>query len=121
MYTLPQDLKTQLRKFRLSTSRESEPRALLLQISKSLTFESEGTYTDLSELAEDLPSNAPRFICVSYPMMKQGRQSVPYVLVSYMPVTCTGEQRMVYAGARELVRAEAGTGGKVIDVEDADE
>lgn len=48
-----------------------------------------------------------------------GRVSAPYVLVSYMPPTCNAEQRMLYAGARELVRTES-QAGKIIEVEDED-
>ena len=43
---------------------------------------------------------------------------MPYVLISYMPVNATSEQRMLYAGAKELMRSESGAGGKVLEVED---
>jgi len=37
-----------------------------------------------------------------------------------MPSTTSSEQRMLYAGAKELMRKEAET-GRVLDVEDAEE
>ena len=52
--------------------------------------------------------------------MASGRLSVPYVLVAYMPTTTSSEQRMLYAGAKELMRKEAET-GRVVDVEEAGE
>lgn len=45
---------------------------------------------------------------------------MPYVLVAYMPSTTSSEQRMLYAGAKELMRKEAET-GRVLDVSDAEE
>ena len=39
------------------------------------------------------------------------------MLVSYLPPTASAEQRMLYAGARELVRAEA-QAGRLLEVED---
>jgi CMP-2-keto-3-deoxyoctulosonic acid synthetase len=32
---------------------------------------------------------------------------VPYVMIYYMPVTCNAELRMLYAGAKELMRNTA--------------
>jgi hypothetical protein len=49
-----------------------------------------------------------------------GRLSVPYVLLYYLPATCNAEARMLYAGARELLRGEAGV-GRVLEVESAEE
>lgn len=52
--------------------------------------------------------------------MASGRLSVPYVLIAYMPTTTSSEQRMLYAGAKELMRKEAET-SRVIDVEEAED
>lgn len=49
-----------------------------------------------------------------------GRLSVPYVLLYYLPVTCNAELRMLYAGAKELMRNTAET-GKVIEMAEAEE
>ena len=47
---------------------------------------------------------------------------MPYVLLYYLPVTCNAELRMLYAGAKELMRntAEAGRVIELTDVEDLD-
>jgi hypothetical protein len=49
-----------------------------------------------------------------------GRMSVPYVLLYYMPATCNAESRMLYAGAKELMRNTAEV-GKVMEIESADD
>ena len=46
--------------------------------------------------------------------------SVPYVLLYYLPVTCNAELRMLYAGAKELMRNTAEV-GKVIEMAEAEE
>lgn len=79
------------------------------------------TYTSLDEIAEDLPDHAPRFILLSYPLtMPDGRLSVPYVLLYYLPITTNAETRMLYAGAKELIRNTAEV-NKVIDIESAED
>ena len=49
-----------------------------------------------------------------------GSQRAPYVLVSYLPATTTNEARMLYAGARELMRNESEV-SRVIEIEDAED
>lgn len=49
-----------------------------------------------------------------------GRLSVPYVLLNYLPVTCNAELRMLYAGAKELMRNTA-EAGRAIDLTDAED
>jgi hypothetical protein len=49
-----------------------------------------------------------------------GRISVPYVLLYYLPVTCNAELRMLYAGAKELMRNTAEV-GKILEIESADD
>ena len=49
-----------------------------------------------------------------------GRVSVPYVMLYYLPVTCNAELKMLYAGAKELMRNTAEV-GKVIEVTDAED
>lgn len=78
-------------------------------------------FTSLEDVADDLPDNAPRFVLLSYPLtLDDGRASVPYVLLNWMPVTVGNELRMIYAGAKELVRNTA-EAGRVIDVFDEEE
>jgi len=83
--------------------------------------EDKTVYKDLQEIGEDLPDHSPRFILLSYPLtLPSGRMSVPYVLVYYMPATCNAESRMLYAGAKELMRNTAEV-GKVIEIDSADD
>lgn len=46
--------------------------------------------------------------------------SVPYVMLYYLPITCNSELRMLYAGAKELMRNTSEV-GKVIDLESTDD
>lgn len=55
------------------------------------------------------------------PLIKpSGRTSVPYVLLYYLPVTSNSELRMLYAGAKELMRNTAEV-GKVFEIESTDD
>lgn len=45
---------------------------------------------------------------------------MPYVMLFYLPVTCNAELRMLYAGAKELMRNTAEV-GKVLEIESADD
>jgi hypothetical protein len=45
---------------------------------------------------------------------------VPYVLLYYLPVTCNAELRMLYAGAKELMRNTAEV-GKVLEIDSVDD
>ena len=45
---------------------------------------------------------------------------MPYAMIYYMPVTCNSELRMLYAGAKELMRSTSEV-GRVIEVSDAEE
>jgi hypothetical protein len=49
-----------------------------------------------------------------------GRVSVPYVMIYYMPLNCNAELRMLYAGAKELMRNTAEV-GRVIEISDTEE
>lgn len=53
-------------------------------------------------------------------LQPSGRISVPYVLLYYLPVTCNAELRMLYAGAKELMRNTAEV-GKVLEIDSADD
>ncbi len=46
--------------------------------------------------------------------------TAPYVLIYYLPVTCNAELRMLYAGAKELMRNTAEV-GKVLEIDSADD
>ncbi|KAH0563384.1 hypothetical protein GP486_002044 [Trichoglossum hirsutum] len=78
-------------------------------------------YSDMEALAEDLPDHSPRYILLSYPLtLPSGRLSVPYALLYYLPVTSNTEMRMLYAGAKELMRNTA-EAGKVIEIADPED
>ncbi|OAL21660.1 hypothetical protein AYO20_11332 [Fonsecaea nubica] len=82
---------------------------------------SDDTYSDLLELADELPDSSPRFVLLSYPLtLASGRQSVPYVLLYYLPVNCNPNMRMSYAGAVELMRSTAEV-NRVLEIADAED
>ncbi|KAL9046178.1 MAG: hypothetical protein Q9214_000923 [Letrouitia sp. 1 TL-2023] len=124
LYSFTQETESKLRKFRLGTSRAKDPQAVIYQIDKqSLEIAQMGdeVFTNIQELADELPDHSPRFILLSYPLtLPSGRLSVPYVLLYYLPVTCNAELRMLYAGAKELMRNTAEV-GKVIEIVDIEE
>ncbi|EGY14017.1 GMF family protein [Verticillium dahliae VdLs.17] len=124
LYTFSQDSKDHLRKFRLGTSRSNDPQAVIYLIDKTTheirQDEDQMVYKSLDAIADDLPDHSPRFVLLSYPMTVSGRTSVPYVLLYYIPVTANNELKMLYAGAKELMRNTA-EAGRVLDVESIDE
>jgi len=124
LYTFSTETKDKLRKFRLSTSRSKDPQAVIYTIDKKtyeIGPEDDEVYTDLKDVADELPDHAPRFVLLSYPLtLPSGRLSVPYVMLYYLPVTATSEQRMTYAGAKELMRNTAEV-GRIIELESAEE
>ncbi|KEQ81752.1 glia maturation factor beta [Aureobasidium pullulans EXF-150] len=124
LYTFSPETKTALRKFRLGTSRAKDPQAVIYQIDKKtleISKADDEVYTDLSLLGEELPDHSPRFILLSYPLtMASGRLSVPYVMLYYLPVTCNSELKMVYAGAKELMRNQAEV-GRIIEIDSVEE
>lgn len=124
LYSFSQETKDQLRKFRLGTSRAKTPLAKIYQIdpkTQEIKPSSEETYKDLLELADDLPDSSPRFVLLSYPLtLASGRQSVPYVLLYYLPVNCNPQMRMSYAGAVELFRSTAEV-NRVVEIADSEE
>ncbi|KAF2672354.1 actin depolymerizing protein [Microthyrium microscopicum] len=124
LYTFSQETKDKLRKFRLGTSRAKDPQAIIYQIDRKtyeIVPEDDQVYTNMQELADELPDHAPRFILLSYPLeLASGRLSVPYVMLYYLPVTTKQDVRMTYAGAKELMRNTSEV-GKIIDIETAEE
>ncbi|MCJ1283352.1 hypothetical protein MMC26_002680 [Xylographa opegraphella] len=127
LYTFSPATTADLRKFRLGTSRAKDPQAVIYQIDKhtlEIAQADDVTYTNMQELANELPAHSPRYVLLSYPLtLTSGRLSVPYVMVYYLPVTCNAELRMLYAGAKELMRntAEVGRVIEMADPEDLEE
>ncbi|KAK4494945.1 hypothetical protein PRZ48_014301 [Zasmidium cellare] len=124
LYTFSTETKDKLRKFRLGTSRAKDPQAVIYQINKStleITPSSSTIYTSMEDLSDDLPDNSPRYILLSYPLQQDsGRLSVPYVMLNYLPPTSSAELRMLYAGAKELMRNTA-EAGRLLELGDAEE
>jgi len=78
-------------------------------------------YTSVQDVSDELPDNTPRYILLSYPLtLASGRLSVPYVMVNYLPPTCSSEMRMLYAGAKELMR-NTSEAGRIIEIDSADD
>lgn len=46
--------------------------------------------------------------------------SVPYVMLYYLPVTCNNEVKMLYAGAKELMRNTSEV-GRIIEIDTAED
>ncbi|OCK83428.1 glia maturation factor beta [Lepidopterella palustris CBS 459.81] len=124
LYTFSTETKDKLRKFRLGTSRAKDPLAVIYQIDKKtleISQADDDVYSNMQDLGDELPEHAPRFVLLSYPLtLPSGRLSVPYVMIYYLPVTCNNEVRMLYAGAKELMRNTAEV-GKIIEIDSAEE
>ncbi|KAF1919539.1 hypothetical protein BDU57DRAFT_512681 [Ampelomyces quisqualis] len=124
LYTFSTETRDKLRKFRLGTSRAKDAQAVIYEIDKK-TLEirpvDDDVYSNLDDLAEELPDHAPRFILLSYPLtLESGRLSVPYVMLYYLPITCNAEVKMLYAGAKELMRNTAEV-NRIIEIDSAED
>ncbi|TID26110.1 glia maturation factor beta [Venturia nashicola] len=123
LYNISTPTKEKLRKFRLSTSRAKDPQAQDQIDKKTLDISQadDETYTKVQDIADELPDHAPRFVLLSYPLtLASGRLSVPYVMLYYLPVTTNAEMRMLYAGAKELMRNTAEV-NKIIEITEAED
>lgn len=45
---------------------------------------------------------------------------MPYVMLNYLPPTCSNEMRMLYAGAKELLRNQAEV-AKIIEIDSTED
>ncbi|KAL4947916.1 hypothetical protein BDW69DRAFT_199277 [Aspergillus filifer] len=119
LYAFSPETRERLRKFRLTTSRAKEPQAVIYVVdtkNQEIRAEDGEVYTKMEDLADELPESSPRFILLSYPLtLGSGRLAVPYVLLYYLPENCNPTQRMMYAGAVELMRNTAEV-NRVIEV-----
>ncbi|CAL5870596.1 uncharacterized protein PFLUO_LOCUS4835 [Penicillium psychrofluorescens] len=111
LYTFSPETREKLRKFRLSTSRAKDLQAIIYIIdtkTQEIRPEDGEVYTKMEDVADELPESSPRFILLSHPLtLSSGRPAVPYVLLYYLPENCNPSQRMMYAGAVELMRSTA--------------
>lgn len=53
-------------------------------------------------------------------LQASGRLSVPYVMLNYLPATSSNEMRMLYAGAKELLRNQAEV-NRIIEIDSAED
>ncbi|KAJ5106908.1 hypothetical protein N7456_003583 [Penicillium angulare] len=124
LYSFSPETKEQLRKFRLGTSRAKDAQAIIYIIdvkSQEIRPQDGEVYSKMEDLADDLPESSPRYILLSHPLtLKDGRLSVPYVLLYWLPENCNPSQRMMYAGAVELMRTTAQV-NRVVEVETDDD
>ncbi|KAK9373477.1 uncharacterized protein V1513DRAFT_486027 [Lipomyces chichibuensis] len=125
LYTFPQPTIKSMRDLRFGSARAKTLQAKIYEISKTdMSIQEQQPpelYTSLGDLSDALPGNTPRFIVLSYPLItKDGRQKTPYVLVYFLPVTATQQAKMLYAGAVEIVRAQADV-NKLIEITDEEE
>ncbi|KAF7513048.1 hypothetical protein GJ744_011314 [Endocarpon pusillum] len=124
LYTFSPETRDKLRKFRLGTSRAKDAQAAIYMIdakTQEIRPASDETYSDMLDLADELPDSSPRFVLLSYPLtLPSGRMSVPYVLLYYLPENCNPSLRMMYAGAVELMRITAEV-NRVIEIQSAEE
>ncbi|KAJ5697758.1 glial maturation factor [Penicillium malachiteum] len=124
LYSFSPETKEKLRKFRLSTSRAKDAQAIIYIIdakSQEIRPEDGEVYSKMEDLADELPESSPRYILLSHPLtLKDGRLSVPYVLLYWLPENCNPSQRMMYAGAVELMRTTAEV-NRVVEVESEDD
>ncbi|CEJ85101.1 Putative GMF family protein [[Torrubiella] hemipterigena] len=125
LYSFSGETREHLRKFRLGTSRAKESQAVIYMIDKNTheirQDDDKTVYTSLDEIGDDLPDHAPRFVLLSYPLtLPDGRMSVPYVMLYYLPITCNAEVRMLYASAKELMRNTSEV-NRIIDIESVED
>ncbi|KAF3384725.1 Actin-depolymerizing factor gmf1 [Penicillium rolfsii] len=130
LYSFSPETKEKLRKFRLSSSRAKEPQAQIYEIDKNtgeIRPKNDETYSNMMDLADELPETTPQFIVLSHPLtlwcvlsQKDGRLSVPYVLLYYKPENCKTDTMYQYANAVELMRTTAGV-NRLIPVESEDD
>ncbi|KAK2766836.1 hypothetical protein FQN54_006150 [Arachnomyces sp. PD_36] len=120
LYSFSPETKEKLRKFRLGTSRAKDPQAVIYVVdtkNQEIRQANDEVYNNMEDVADELPDSSPRFILLSYPLtLPSGRLSVPYSLLYYLPENCNPSQRMMYAGAVELMRNTAEV-NRVIEVE----
>ncbi|KAI5802911.1 hypothetical protein FPQ18DRAFT_408150 [Pyronema domesticum] len=123
VYKFSDETNAKLRKFRLSTSRKNEPQAIILSIDRQ-TFEviaEDEVYNSLSDVADELPDGAPRYVLLSYPVKRHdGSLSSPYVMLFWSPEGTSPALKMQYAGATQHVAKATGV-IKTFDVSDEDE
>uniref|UniRef100_A0A1I7YQH5 ADF-H domain-containing protein n=1 Tax=Steinernema glaseri TaxID=37863 RepID=A0A1I7YQH5_9BILA len=116
------DLKKTLRAFRFQKS--SATNVIILKVdreSHDLVIEEHLEDCDIEEVKDELPSQQPRYLLISYQLKhSDGRISYPLCLVFYSPTGCHPEQQMLYAGSRNSLVQECEL-TKNFEIRDLDE
>ncbi|GHJ87982.1 hypothetical protein NliqN6_4384 [Naganishia liquefaciens] len=105
---LPAATKDAIRKFRFK--RFKGDAALVVKIDKkSLTMVvDEQLEGSLEEIAEELPENAPRYVILSHPLTtKDGRLTVPLVLINWAPSSSPTELMMLHTSGLPVFQQAA--------------
>jgi len=120
---IPQELKDSLRKFRFA-KRSKGNCALVIRVNKQKLILEEVEQFDgveLEELAEELPSQNPRFVLLSYEMHhSDGRISYPLIIVNWLPSGCETGLMTLHASATILFQNTADV-QRVVEVRDGAE
>lgn len=98
---LPEELKAEFRKFKLSKSRTTNAMVFKINV-KGLFVEVDEVLEGVnwSQLREDLPESTPRFIVLSYEWkMEHDRVSYPLVFLYYCPAA-SAKLNMLYASTK---------------------
>uniref|UniRef100_A0A915ANK5 ADF-H domain-containing protein n=1 Tax=Parascaris univalens TaxID=6257 RepID=A0A915ANK5_PARUN len=119
---IPTELKDELKRFRFNKSHLMN--ALILKIDRAnqrLTVEERLEDCELGELCDELPSQQPRYILISYKLEHaDGRKSFPMCLIFYTPSDCSPDVQMLYAGSRNKLLKECEL-TKSLEVRDVEE
>jgi len=101
---IPDSVKEELKKFKLSKSTSS---AIIMNINKSkleVEIEQKLENVSIEDIAADLPDSAPRYIAYSYKYTHQdGRMSMPLILIYYCPSDINPSLAMMYSSTKTRV------------------
>uniref|UniRef100_A0A8R1HZ77 ADF-H domain-containing protein n=2 Tax=Caenorhabditis japonica TaxID=281687 RepID=A0A8R1HZ77_CAEJA len=120
--SIPDDVKGVLKRFRFAKNQGMS--ALIFKIGREThKLECEHQWDDctLEELKDELPSQQPRFVLISWcKKHADERISYPMLFVYYCPNGSSPELQMMYAGSRNHIVNECSV-SKNIEVRDIDE
>lgn len=111
LYSVPPATQAHLTRLRFNSARTTQMQAVVYAIDPQLheIHPESDTILALADLAEELPDNSARFVVLSYPKTAaDGRMTYPFLLVYWRPPTAGQQNKMLYAGAVELMRDKAG-------------
>ncbi|KAL7409237.1 hypothetical protein BDY24DRAFT_403823 [Mrakia frigida] len=120
---IPPSVTASLKAFRFSKALGHS--AISFKINKvKLIIEEDETFSDFAdveELAEELPSNSPRYVVVSYQLThKDGRTSTPMALINWCPMGAPPELMTLHASALSYFQIAADV-SKVVEERDGTE